>query len=122
MEAAVARYYATDSLETQGGTLDIAAFGGPLGIRWDENANRNLVLHSCTTPFCVVSAHCAAGPRRHDIQAMRESIGEGSAMHEGVADAPPGDEALAIREFLAHIAHMNTDRAFVGEITRAADR
>ena len=38
METAVAGYYGTTSLEAQGGTLDIAAFGGPLGIRWDEDA------------------------------------------------------------------------------------
>ena len=38
METAVDAYYATKSLETQEGTLDIAAFGGPLGIRWDEDA------------------------------------------------------------------------------------
>ena len=38
METAVDAYYATNSLETQGGTLDVAAFGGPLGIRWDEDA------------------------------------------------------------------------------------
>ena len=38
MGATVAGYYATNSPEAQGGSLDIAAFGGPLGIRWDEDA------------------------------------------------------------------------------------
>jgi hypothetical protein len=38
METAVAGYYGINSLETHGGRLDIAAFGGPLGILWDEDA------------------------------------------------------------------------------------
>ena len=38
METAFNAYYAANSLETQGGTLDVAAFGGLLGIRWDEDA------------------------------------------------------------------------------------
>ena len=38
METAVTEYYGTTFHEAQGCTLDIAAFGGPLGIRWDEDA------------------------------------------------------------------------------------
>lgn len=39
MEAAVTGYYGTNPSAPQGGgSLDIAAFGGPLGIRWDEDA------------------------------------------------------------------------------------
>jgi len=38
MEAAVAENYATSPAFAQGGNLDIPAFGGPLGIRWDEGA------------------------------------------------------------------------------------
>ena len=39
MEAAVTGYYGTNpSVPQGGGSLDIAAFGGPLGIRWDEDA------------------------------------------------------------------------------------
>lgn len=38
METAVAENYATNPAFAQGGNLDIPAFGGPLGIRWDESA------------------------------------------------------------------------------------
>jgi len=38
METAVAENYATSPAFAQGGNLDIPAFGGPLGIRWDEGA------------------------------------------------------------------------------------
>ena len=38
METAVAEKYAIKPASAQGGSLDIPAFGGPLGIRWDEGA------------------------------------------------------------------------------------
>lgn len=39
MKAAVTGYYATNpSVPQEGDCLDITAFGGPLGIRWDEDA------------------------------------------------------------------------------------
>ena len=39
MEAAATGYYDTNpSVPQGGGSLDIAAFGGPLSIRWDEDA------------------------------------------------------------------------------------
>lgn len=38
METAVAENYDTNPAFAQGGNLDIPAFGGPMGIRWDEGA------------------------------------------------------------------------------------
>ena len=38
METAVAENYDTNPVFAQGGNLDIPAFGGPMGIRWDEGA------------------------------------------------------------------------------------
>jgi hypothetical protein len=59
METAVAGYYGINSLETQGGRLGIAAFGGPLG-RASERAESK--ADGKTTPLagvsCAHAAHC----------------------------------------------------------------
>ena len=44
METAVAENYDTNPAFAQGGNLDIPAFGGPMGIRWDEGESYEPLL------------------------------------------------------------------------------
>ena len=52
------------------------------------HANLVFVFHSCTIPFCVVSVHCADGPRPRDTIPQLRIFGIGDA-------SPNADDAWA---------------------------
>lgn len=68
METAVAENYDTNPAFAQGGNLDIPAFGGPMGIRWDEgacpHAPRRLRTAALPKKICFLMNLCVSATLR----------------------------------------------------------
>lgn len=126
METAVAENYDTNPAFAQGGNLDIPAFGGPMGIRWDEGVMANAEARALARLIAIVAnwwnvfCRLAEGGRHMEAVTSRPMLmgivgrivesGRKRYMHLTSTHA----EASGIRESLERIG------AFLGAISATA--